>query len=119
MLRDVGFLRKALGMTQNKMKMILHHEHKRFAFSYSRIFFSTVRGEMDGKMLRSLLQLKSRLDRKEISLDKAREGVIDGAKNKIARNPEASRKPPTPGSTTQEVIVKCKPDDAQAGQKLR
>lgn len=113
LLKDIELLKKAPGMNQKKMEMILHQKHKKFAFSYSRIFFSTVRGEMNDKMFRSLLQLKAKLDKKEISLDKAREGVIDGAKEEIVQNPKDSRpvKKVTPGSTTQELVFECKPDE--------
>ena len=64
---------------------------------------------MRPEVLRSVLSLKKKLDTKELSLDEARMGVIDGAKEDIKNNPKESR-PHVPKGDVQELTVKVKAD---------
>lgn len=110
---DIEKLRLVPGMNESKMGMILQQKHRKFAFSYSSIFMKLVKGEMKPEMFKSMLSLKKKLDTKEITLEQARNGVIDGAKKDIENNPKETRvkKVPKKGSVVQEVNIKCKPDD--------
>ena len=53
------------------------------------------------------------MDDKEISLDKARNRIIDGAKEEIKQNPIETRKKKvhSKGSVVQEMEIKCKVED--------
>lgn len=108
-LSDVTLLKKAPGMNERKMGMILQQKHKTFAFAYPSIFFKTIKGELDPEMLKSVLSLKKKLDTNEITLDQARMGVMDRAKEDIERNPKESR-PQKPRGDVQEMTVLCRPD---------
>lgn len=108
-VKDIVLLKKAVGMNESKMGMILQQKHKMFAFSYPVLFFKTLKGELDPVMFKNMLDIKKKLDTKEITLDQARNGVIDGAKEDIKRNPKESR-PQKPKGDVQEMIVKIKAD---------
>ena len=110
---DVEQLREmSPAMNQKHMETLLHEKHKAFAFSYPNLFFKVVRGEIDKKMLKSLLDLKHGLDENNISLDEARNRVIDCAKNDIEASkgrPRAKAAKP-PGTVVQELRFECKPE---------
>lgn len=111
--RDMQLIRsKSPGMAQKQMEMILHQRHKKLAFSYPSLFFKIVRGEVDPAMLQSLLNLKQSLDEKDISLDIARNRVIDYAKSQIegTRGKPRVQKAKPAGTVVQELSFKCKPD---------
>ena len=113
--RDMRLIRsKSPGMAQKQMEMILHHRHKKLAFSYPGLFFKIVRGEVDPSMLHKLLSLKQSLDEKDISLDIARNRVIDYAKGQIdeTRGKPGTRvkKAKPAGTVVQELSFRCKPD---------
>lgn len=114
--KDIKLIKtKSPAMSQKTMEMMLHQRHKKLAFSYPSLFFKIVRGEVDKEMLRSLLTLKQRLDENEMSLDDARNRVIDCAKNqfdKIQGQPRPKKKDKAPGTVVQELSFKCKPDDS-------
>jgi len=102
------------GMNQKSMEVVLHQKHKQFSISYPNLFFKMVRGEVDRKMFKSLLDLKQGLDENQISLAAARNRVIDCAKNDIAENknkPRAKRDK-LPGTVVQELSFECKPDES-------
>ena len=105
---------KCPAMRQKQIEMVLHHKHKQFAFSYPGLFFKIVRGEVDSKMLASLLKLKENLDENTISLDAARNRVIDCAKHQIeeTKGKPRVRKAKPPGTVVQELSFKCRPDDS-------
>lgn len=113
--KDIQFIKtKYPAMDQKRMEMMLHHKHKKFAFSYPGLFFKVVRGEVDMSMVQALLQLKHDLDDKSISLADARNRVIDSAKHQIeetANHPRVKKAKP-PGTVVQELSFKCKPDDS-------
>lgn len=113
-VKDVTLLKKAVGMTEQRIGLICQKKYKQFAFSYPLIFFRTIKGEMKPEMLKSILSLKKKLDNKDMSLDEARMGVIDGAKKDIERNPKESR-PQKPKGDVQELTVMCKPDGSTQG----
>lgn len=113
--KDIGVIKtKSPAMDQKQMEIMLHQRHKKLAFSYPSLFFKIVRGEVDKKMLESLLTLKQSLDENEMSLDDARNRVIDCAKNQIetTRGQPRSKKVKAPGTVVQELSFKCKPDDS-------
>lgn len=105
---------KCPAMGQKQIEMMLHHKHREFAFSYPGLFFKIVRGEVDSKMLASLLKLKENLDENSISLDAARNRVIDCAKHQIEETKDKPRvkKAKPPGTVVQELSFKCKPSDS-------
>ncbi|CAN0246184.1 unnamed protein product [Ectocarpus sp. 6 AP-2014] len=111
--RDIQLIKsKSPGMTQKQMEIVLHQRHKKLAFSYPSLFFKIVRGEVDPAMLASLLSLKQRLDERDVSLDDARNRVIDYAKIQIeeTRGKPRARKAKPAGTVVQELSFKCKPD---------
>ena len=113
--KDLRLIRlKCPAMGQKQIEMMLHHKHKEFAFSYPGLFFKIVRGEVDSKMLASLLKLKENLDENSISLDAARNRVIDCAKHQIEETKDRPRvkKAKPPGTVVQELSFKCRPDDS-------
>lgn len=111
--KDVALLKRAPGMNESKMGMILQQKHKVLAFAYSGLFFKVLKGELKPEMLKSMLSLKKKMDTNEITLDEARMGVIDGAKEDIKMNPKETRekKVHPKGTVVQELNLKCKPDD--------
>lgn len=108
LVKDMVLLKKA-GTNDAKMGMILQQKYKVLTFAYPSIYFKTIRGEMKPEMLKSILSLKKKLETKEISIDEARMGVIDGAKKDIEKNPKESRPHKTKGDV-QELTVMCKTD---------
>ena len=113
--RDIKLIKtKDPEMGQKRMELVLHQRHKKLAFSYPGLFFKIVRGEVDPIMLKSLLSLKEKLDEKDISLEKARNSVIDYAKNQIheTRGEPRVKKAKPRGTVVQEISFKCKPDDS-------
>lgn len=111
--RDIKIIKtRSPGMTQKQMEMMLHHRHKKLSFSYPGLFFKIVRGEVDPVMLKSLLSLKESLDEKNISLDTARNRVVDCAKSQIekTRGKPRVKKAKPDGTVVQELSFKCKPD---------
>lgn len=112
---DLELLKKrSPRMSQKSIETVLHQKHKKFSYSYPGLFFKTVRGEIDKTMLHSLLDLKASLDENKMSLDSARNRVIDCAKKDIDANkttPRAKREKP-PGTVVQELSFKCKPDES-------
>lgn len=111
--RDIVLIKtESPDTSQKKMEMMLHQRHKKLAFSYPGLFFKIVRGEVDPMMLKSLLSLKQSLDEKNISLDAARNRVIDYAKNQIedTRGKPRVEKTKPAGTVVQELSFKCKPD---------
>ncbi|AAK14548.1 unnamed protein product [Ectocarpus sp. 4 AP-2014] len=110
--RDIRLIRsKSPGMDQKQMEMMLHQRHKKLAFSYPGLFFKIVRGEVDPAMLTSLLSLKQSLDERDVSLEVARNRVIDYAKSQIEETqgkPRVRKAKPT-GTVVQELSFKCKP----------
>lgn len=111
--KDVVLLKKAPGMNDSKMGMICQHKHKMFAFSYPGLFFRIVKGELKSEVLNKILSIKHKMDMDEITLDQARMGVIDGAKEDIENNPVETRgkKVKPVGTVVQELNFKCKLDD--------
>ena len=107
--KDIALKKRIVGMTDAKLGMICQQNHRALAFAYPSIFFKTIKGEMRPEVLRSVLSLKKKLDTKELSLDEARMGVIDGAKEDIKNNPKESR-PHVPKGDVQELTVKVKAD---------
>ncbi|CAM9139242.1 unnamed protein product [Ectocarpus sp. 8 AP-2014] len=103
---------KSPGMDQKQMELVLHQRHKTLAFSYPSLFFKLVRREVDPAMLKSLLRLKQSLDEEDISLDIARNRVIDYAKSQIdeTRGKPRVKKAKPMGTVVQELSFKCKPD---------
>lgn len=113
--KDMNLIKAACPtMGQKQMEMMLHQKHKEFAFSYPGLFFKIVRGEVNSEMLKSLLKLKENLDEKNISLDTARNRVIDCAKTQIEETMDKPRvkKAKPPGTVVQELSFKCRPDDS-------
>ncbi len=114
--KDLAFIRTTVpSLPQKKMEMMLHHRHKELAFSYPGLFFRIVRGEVDSNMLQSLLELKKKLDDDNITLDEARNRVIDSAKAQIQQETEGTprvKKPKPVGTVVQELSFKCKPEDS-------
>jgi hypothetical protein len=112
--KDVALLKRAPGMNDSKMGMICQQKFKRFAFSYPGLFFKTLKGEVDPEMLKNMLGIKKKLDENQISLDEARNGVIDGAKEDIKKKPVETRKKKAhaKGTVVQELSFKCKPDES-------
>ena len=113
--KDMDLIKAACPtMGQKQMEMMLHQKHKEFAFSYPGLFFKIVRGEVDSEMLKSLLKLKENLDENNISLDTARNRVIDCAKSQIEETGGRPRvkKVKAPGTVVQELSFKCRPDDS-------
>ncbi len=109
LVKDMVLLRKAPGMTDSRMGLVLQQKHKVLMFAFPSIYFKTIKGEMKPDMLRSMLELKKKLDNNEISLDEARMGVIDGAKEDIKKNPKESR-PQKPKGDVQEMTVLVQTD---------
>lgn len=113
--KDLDFIRtKGPVVDAKKMEMMLHQRHKKLAFSYPGLFFRIVRGEVDPVMLKSLLKLKENLDDQSISLDDARNRVIDCAKQQIEDTkgmPRVKKAKPS-GTVVQELSFKCKPEDS-------
>lgn len=101
-------------LSQKRMEMLLHQKHRRLSFSYPGLFFKIVRGEVDPHMLKSLLTLKGNLDDKSISLEAARNRVIDCAKTQIegSRGKPRTRKAKPAGTVVQELRFECKPEDS-------
>lgn len=112
--KDIDKLKKVPGMTHSKMLSILGAKHKKFQFGYPGIFAKTLRGEIDENSLRSMLDIKSKLDFGDIDIDTARNRVIDGAKKQISENPKESRpkKIQPKGTVVQELKFSAKPDDS-------
>ena len=113
--KDIQYIKtKYPAMNQKRMEMMLHHKHKKLAFSYPGLFFKVVRGEVDTGMVEALLKLKHDLDDKSISLADARNRVIDSAKRQIeeTRNKPRVNKVKPPGTVVQELSFKCKPEDS-------
>lgn len=113
---DINLIRKnSPEAPPRKVEMMLHQKHKKFAFSYPSLFFKIVRGEIDPKMFKSLLNLKENLDANTISLDEARNRVIDCAKMDIHASkdkPSARKREKPKGTVVQELSIRCKPDDS-------
>ena len=112
--KDIQFIKtKYPVMNQKRMEMMLHHKHKKLAFSYPGLFFKVVRGEVDMGMVQALLKLKEDLDDNSISLADARNRVIDSAKRQIEEtgNKPRVKKAKPPGTVVQELSFKCKPED--------
>ena len=111
--KDITQLKKAPGMNDSKMGMICQQKHKKFAFSYPVLFFRSLKGELNPETLKKILKIKSQMDDKEISLDKARNRIIDGAKEEIKQNPIETRKKKAhaKGSVVQEMEIKCRVED--------
>ena len=111
--KDIILLKKAPGMNDSKMGMICQQKHKKFAFSYPVLFFKVLKGELNQDTLKKILKIKSQMDEKEISLNKARNRIIDGAKEEIKQNPIETRKKKvhSDGSVVQEMEIKCKVED--------
>ena len=101
-------------LSQKRMEMLLHQKHRKFSFSYPGLFFKIVRGEVDPHMLKSLLTLKENLDDNSISLEAARNRVIDCAKTQIEASSGKPRvkKARPPGTVVQELRFECKPEDS-------
>jgi len=113
--RDIQFIKtKHPAVNQKSMEMMLHHKHKKLAFSYPGLFFKVLRGEVDTGMVQALLKLKHDLDEKSISLADARNRVIDSAKRQIEQTRDQPRveKAKPPGTVVQELSFKCKPEDS-------
>lgn len=113
--RDIKLIKtKHPEMGQKRMELMLHQRHKKLAFSYPGLFFKIVRGEVDPIMLKSLLSLKEKLDENVISLENARNSVIDYAANQIheTKGKPRVKKPKPRGTVVQELSFKCKPDDS-------
>jgi radical SAM superfamily enzyme with C-terminal helix-hairpin-helix motif len=112
--KDIELIKtRSPSVDQKHMEMMLHHRHKKLAFSYPGLFFKIVRGEVDPNMLKSLLTLKQNLDENSISLEVARNRVIDSAKHQIEETKDKPRvkKAKPPGTVVQELKFHCKPDD--------
>ncbi|CAM9108784.1 unnamed protein product [Ectocarpus sp. 12 AP-2014] len=111
--KDIKLIRtKSPGVSQKQMEMMLHQRHKKLAFSYPGLFFKIVRQEVDPAMLKSLLSLKQSLDEEDISLDTARNRVVDYAKSQIDKTegkPRVKKTKPA-GTVVQELSFRCKPD---------
>ena len=105
---------KSPAINQKQMEIMLHQRHKQLAFSYPSLFFKIVRGEVDPVMMRSLLSLKENLDDDKISLEAARNRVIDCAKSQIEDTKDRPRvkKAKPPGTVVQELSFSCKPEDS-------
>lgn len=101
-------------INQKQLEIMLHRRHKQLAFSYPSLFFKIVRGEVDPVMMRSLLNLKEKLDEDQLSLEEARNRVIDCAKSQIEDTKDRPRvkKAKPPGTVVQELSFSCKPEDS-------
>ena len=113
--KDINLVKtKSPGTSQRNLEAMLHQRHKKLAFSYPGLFFKIVRREIDPEMLKSLLSLKESLDKQDMSLDAARNRVIDYAKNQIDSTEGKARvkKAKPSGTVVQELSFKCKPDDS-------
>ncbi len=113
LIKDMELLKKAPGMTQQKMEITLQKRHKQMSFGYPGIFFRAVKGELGTEKFKHILSLKKKMDNNEITLSDARNRIVDGAKEEIRLNPKENRpkKASKPGEVVQEINVKCKPDD--------
>lgn len=79
----------------------LHVRHRELAYSYPVFFFRIVRGEFDPHIFHSLLSIKSKLDRGDISDERARQLVVLGAKDQVNSSNGPKRK--VIGSFTKSV----------------
>jgi len=110
LVKDVDRL-KAQGLSVAKMEEQLHKDHKTIAFSYPTVFFRTVRGEMDPHIFKSIMCLKERVDRGEITDERAKELVIDGAKRQASGEFPRLEREKKEGGTVQEINLKCRVED--------
>lgn len=110
LLRDVHLL-KTQGKNQRHIESQLHLKHEKLAFSYPTIFFKTMRGEMNPHIFKSLMDIKRKMEKGELTDDGARRAVIDGAKAHIDSNPVRPKRVTQPGSTVQELTVQCRLED--------
>lgn len=93
----------------------LHKKHEMLAYSYPTIFFKTVRNEMDPHILKSLMDIKRKMEKGELTDEGAKRAVIDGAKAHVMSDPNRPKRVTQPGSTVQEITVKCKVEDEDLG----
>lgn len=110
LVKDVDRL-KAQGLSVVKIEEKLHKDHKIIAFSYPTVFFRTVRGEMDPHIFKSLMCLKERVDSGEITDERAKELVIDGAKRQVNGEFPRLAREKKEGGTVQEINMKCRVED--------
>lgn len=108
--RDLEKLQKRRSLTQQSIERVLHSKHKKLSYGQPSIFFKTVRGELDDNMFKTM-DVKRRVESGEIDDRRARELVIDSAKEMIANYPNRVKKPAPEGSTVQEITMKCKVED--------
>ena len=108
LVKDMEKMKKT-GMSESTLGLQCQQNHRQFAFSYPGLFFKVLKGEMKPGMLNSMLNLKKKLDTKELSIEEARMGVIDGAKEDIKKNPKESRPKKAKGDV-QEMTVNIKSD---------
>jgi hypothetical protein len=112
---DVALLKQA-GIPQKTAEARLHQKHKTLAYSYPTIFFKAVRGEMDRHIFDTLLKIKRQVEDGEVSNERAKELVIDGAKSHVEgdapRLPISNPKHST-SSSVHEINIRCRVEDDQ------
>ena len=110
LVKDIKFM-KLQGKNKAIIESQLHQKHETLAYSYPTIFFKTMRGEMDPHIFKSLMEIKRKMEKGEISQEGARRAVIDGAKAHVMSNPDRPKRVIEPGSTVQEITLKCRVED--------
>ena len=88
---------------QKNAEAYLYKKHEVLALSYPGAFYKTVKGEIEPHMLRTILEIKSKMDTGEISSERARELVIDGAKSQI-ESLDSSKRPKQSKSQAQNRV---------------
>ena len=71
--------------TVEQKELILHKKHSTLAISYPLLFHRSIRGAIDESMLDQLLALKALKDAGGVNEERARELVVDGAKEAVRR----------------------------------
>ena len=110
LVQDVNFM-KQKGIPLATMESELHKRHKTLAFSYPTLFFRIVRGEMDEHIFRTLMGLKKKVDDGELTNERAKEMVIDSAKQQVDGEVPRMQRVKKEGGTVQEINLKCRVED--------
>ena len=85
--------------TVEQKELILHKMHNVLALSYPLLFHRSIRGAIDESMLDQLLALKALKDAGGVNEERARELVVDGAREAIARGRRVMRSESGPSTT--------------------
>ena len=86
--------------TVEQKELILHKKHSTLAISYPLLFHRSIRGAIDESMLDQLLTLKALKDAGGVNEERARELVVDGAREAIEMGRGRRVMRPEPGQST-------------------